>query len=355
MSALARVFSLISSGPSAQNRTGPQLHGWRGRCRALTRTLRARELASRGGPPVRILIAEDDPTSRKLLVAVLKKAGHEVLETVDGNEAFEVLRKPDAPKLAILDWMMPGMDGLEVVRRIREIETSEPPYILMLTAKGEKSDIVAGLEGGADDYLAKPFDSGELRARIEVGGRLVEMQAALHRSQEMLAHRASHDALTGLLNRRAILERLDEELAHARRHQDTLIVGMCDIDHFKEVNDTYGHPTGDDMLCGVARSIREAVREYDAVGRMGGEEFLVIAPMKAGKSYKPLFLRLCQKVAESEFSTRSGALRITLSIGLARANPESTAVEVLAAADAALYRAKREGRNRVAGWNSGGE
>ena len=195
---------------------------------------------------MRILIAEDDFTSRTVLAGVLKKEGHEV-RPLNGAEAWQALQQPDAPALVILDWMMPEMDGPEVVRRVRALRNDRPPYILMLTAKGEKADIIAGLDAGANDYLAKPFDPGELRARVEVGRRMVEMQAALIDSRENLAHQATHDPLTGMLNRRAILDRLHEELARAGRNGDLLAVGMCDIDHFKQVNDTYGHQTGDDV------------------------------------------------------------------------------------------------------------
>ncbi len=297
---------------------------------------------------MRILIADDDFTSRTVLAGVLKKEGHQVEATVNGAEAWQALRQPGAPALAILDWTMPEMDGPEVVRRVRALENDRPPYILMLTTRGEKADIIAGLEAGANDYLAKPFDPGELRARIEVGRRMVEMQAALIASREILAHQASHDPLTGMLSRRAILEKLEEELARAGRHGDLLAVGMCDIDHFKQVNDTYGHQTGDDVLCGLARILNESLRPYDSVGRVGGEEFLVIAPIKARADSGPLFDRLCMRVAESKMTTRSGVLLVTVSIGVACATAGSTADGILEAADAALYRAKNEGRNRVA-------
>ena len=128
---------------------------------------------------MRILIAEDDFTSRTVLVGVLEKEGHEVIATVNGAEAWQALQQPDAPALAILDWMMPEMNGLEVVRRVRGLPTNRPPHLIMLTTKSDKDDTIAGLEAGANDYLAKPFHVGELRARIEVGRRMVEMQAAL--------------------------------------------------------------------------------------------------------------------------------------------------------------------------------
>ena len=296
---------------------------------------------------MRILIAEDDLTSRSMLAAVLKKAGHEITATVNGVEALAVLEQPGAPRLAILDWMMPEMDGLEVVRRIRAKSSPQPPYLIMLTAKGEKADIIAGLDAGADDYLAKPFDTGELRARVEVGRRIVELQEALFESREILAHQASHDTLTGLLNRRAILERLHEECARAARHGSLVAIGICDIDHFKQVNDTHGHQVGDDVLIGLAQLLTQGVRPYDAVGRMGGEEFLVVAPMEAGIDPLSLFQRLCTRIADHAIGTRGGHLRVTASFGIACAGTTPTEA-LLAAADRALYQAKSQGRNRVA-------
>lgn len=302
---------------------------------------------------MRILIAEDDLASRIILAAVLKKNGYEVEAASNGLTAWEAMQKPDAPRLAILDWIMPEMDGLEVVRRIRTRSTERPPYLIMLTMKSEKADIIAGLDAGADDYLAKPFDPGELRARVEAGRRIVEMQTALLESRGALAYQATHDSLTGLLNRRAILDELYKELTRATRYGDKLVVGMCDVDHFKAINDTYGHQTGDDVLGDLARILSGSLREYDAVGRMGGEEFLVIAPLKAGTDSLSTFERLRQQIAGSRISTRSGELSITISIGVADATAMSTVDQLLSAADAALYRAKAQGRNRVALANAG--
>ena len=149
---------------------------------------------------MRVLIAEDDITSASMLAAVLKKNGHEVVETTCGSEAWEILQRPDAPRLAILDWMMPEMDGLQVVRLVRGMESSRPPYIIMLTTKGDKADIVAGLSVGADDYLTKPFDIGELRARVEVGRRMVEMQERLTEQIQKLNQALEHiTVLKGIL------------------------------------------------------------------------------------------------------------------------------------------------------------
>lgn len=296
---------------------------------------------------MRILIADDDRTSRMVLAAVLKKSGHEVMETLDGEEAIEALLRPDAPQLAILDWVMPEIDGIEVVRRLRARQTDRPPYLIMLTTRGEKADIISGLDAGANDYLAKPFDSGELQARVEVGRRMIELQAALVASREALAHQAAHDALTGLLNRRAILDVLHKELARSARQGSTLAVGMCDIDHFKRVNDTYGHHAGDDVLCALAGILHDNLREYDSVGRLGGEEFLVVAALNEGPCSETLFERLRARIAEHVFDSKPGPFSVTASIGVAHSFPGVEVDAILEVADTALYRAKEEGRNRV--------
>ncbi len=297
---------------------------------------------------MRILIADDDFTSRTVLAAVLAMDGHEVLPVVDGAQALAALQQVNAPALAIVDWVMPKMDGPEVIRRVRALPTKRPPYIIMLTSKGDKADIIAGLDAGANDYLSKPFDRGELCARIKVGRRMIELQDALIESREIQAHLANHDALTGLPNRRAILDRLQEELGRAGRHGHVLSVSICDIDHFKQVNDEYGHQTGDDVLCGMAKLFLEAQRAYDAVGRLGGEEFLLINPMEKGQNWISSAQRLCAKIAQSKIPTRSGQLSVTVSIGAVCATADNTVDRVLEASDRALYRAKSQGRNQVA-------
>ena len=296
---------------------------------------------------MRILIADDDFTSRAVLEGVLRKSGYAVVVTVNGAEAWQVLQQADAPQLVILDWIMPEMDGLEVIRLARDQQTERPPYIILLTTRGEKSDIIMGLDAGANDYLAKPFDSGELRARIEVGMRMVELQNALVESKEILAHQASHDLLTGLLNRRAIFDRLSQELVRAGRSGDTLAIGMIDIDHFKQVNDKYGHQTGDDVLCGFVRLLKESFRSCDALGRIGGEEFLVIAPMSQENDGLAVFTRALGNVAGNEIATRMGPLSITMSIGLTIATWQDSVDTILETVDDALYQAKKQGRNRI--------
>jgi two-component system cell cycle response regulator len=297
---------------------------------------------------MKVLIAEDDFTSRNILTAILKKWGHDPLIAEDGNAAWDVLQQPDAPKLVLLDWNMPGMDGLEVCRRLRGKDASNPSYIILLTGRGGKADIVQGLEAGANDYISKPYDNEELQARIRVGQRMLELQASLLEVRDALAHQATHDSLTGVLNRRAVMERLTRELSRVRREDGRLSVGMCDIDDFKKINDTYGHQAGDDVLVAFTRCIQDNLRGYDYFGRYGGEEFLVIAVGSSGQVEECLYERLRSQVAGTGFETRAGTISISVSIGVAPGTGLSSVDTLLAAADTALYQAKAEGRNRVA-------
>ncbi len=297
---------------------------------------------------MRVLIAEDDFTSRNILTAILKKWHHDPVVTKDGVEAWAVLQQPDAPKLILLDLDMPGMEGLEVCRRLRENESSNPPYVILLTGRGEKRDIVQGLEAGANDYIAKPYDNAELQARIGVGQRMIELQASLMEARNALEYLAMHDPLTGIFNRRAILDRLKAELSRAQREGGTLSVGMCDLDHFKKVNDTYGHQAGDDVLVAFTRCVQTNLRDYDCVGRYGGEEFLLVAAAPKGPIEGNLYERLRAQVADAEIKTKAGTTSITVSIGVAPGTGQSTMDALLTAADAALYQAKAGGRNRVA-------
>jgi len=297
---------------------------------------------------MKILLAEDDFTSRSMLAAILKKWGYEPVVCEDGDAAWNALQKPEAPRLVLLDWNMPGLEGLEVCRRLRKKETTDPSYVILLTGRDSKSDIVQGLEAGANDYIAKPYDNAELLARIRVGQRLLELQASLLETQAALAHQATHDTLTGIFNRRAILDQLARELARTLRQGGRLSVGMCDIDNFKEINDSFGHQAGDEVLVAFARCLQANLREYDYVGRYGGEEFLIIASGSTGESDDGLFERLRQQVAALEVKTGvDGNVSITVSIGTAPGTSLSTVDALLVAADEALYLAKAAGRNRV--------
>lgn len=296
---------------------------------------------------MRVLVAEDDPTSRVLLASMLKKWGHEPVCAADGLEAWDVLRQADAPRLVLLDWVMPGLDGPEVCRRLRAVETSDPPFVIMLTGRAEKGDIILGLDAGANDYLSKPYDPDELRARLRVACRMLELQRGLGEARDTLHHLAAHDSLTGVFNRRAILERLEQEVARAAREGGRLFVGMCDLDHFKGINDTLGHQAGDDVLAVFTRRITGRLRAYDCVGRYGGEEFLVITPAGGKPDPRCIYERLRAEVERAPIPTRAGDVTLTVSIGVAAGSGTSTVDGLVEAADRALYRAKAQGRNRV--------
>ncbi|NLV40411.1 MAG: diguanylate cyclase [Candidatus Hydrogenedentes bacterium] len=296
---------------------------------------------------MRVLVAEDDPTSRVLLASMLKKWGHEPVCVADGLEAWDVLRQADAPRLVLLDWVMPGLDGPEVCRRLRAVETSDPPFVIMLTGRAEKGDIILGLDAGANDYLSKPYDPDELRARLRVACRMLDLQQGLVEARDALHHLAVHDSLTGVFNRRAILERLEQEVARAAREGGRLFVGMCDLDHFKGINDTLGHQAGDDVLAVFTRRITAKLRVYDSVGRYGGEEFLVITPAGGKPDPRCIYERLRAEVERAPIPTRAGDVSLTVSIGVADGSGKSTVDGLVEAADRALYRAKAQGRNRV--------
>jgi diguanylate cyclase (GGDEF)-like protein len=300
-----------------------------------------------------ILIAEDNPIESTVLSGVLKKWGYDVRMVENGLAAWEVLQQPDAPLLVILDWMMPGLDGLDVIRRVRALGGQQPPYIILLTSKGEKEDVFAGLETGANDFIGKPFDRNELCARIRVGQRSIELQTSLYETQQTLTHLATHDSLTGILNRGAVLEQLSKEIARARRVSPNSLatgvsIGFFDIDHFKQINDQHGHQAGDEVLKALVKIISEQLRAYDYFGRLGGDEFLVITPESNQTNNENIFARLSQKVAATGFETVAGQLFISISIGVASMDSATTELDkLLASADAALYQAKQAGRNRV--------
>jgi two-component system, cell cycle response regulator len=297
---------------------------------------------------VRVLIADDDLVSRSLLRRVLHQWGFEVETMCDGAQAWEALQHPDAPSLVVLDWMMPGMDGVEVCRRVRGLQAENPPYIVLLTARDGKGDIVTGLDAGANDYVGKPFDRDELLARLQVGRRFVELNGKLLETQKTLARLARTDALTGAMNRRAILEELDRRMTEARSAHRSLGIGVLDIDHFKRINDEYGHAAGDSALREVVeRSVSSLTDDAgQTFGRIGGEEFLVVLPDTDRGALTVLLEHMRRAVASSPVRFEDFASPVTVSIGGALDHGRSVD-DLMKAADAALYRAKADGRDRV--------
>lgn len=298
---------------------------------------------------MKILIAEDDPVSRNVLETFLKKWGYNVITTQDGAAAWRIMQQEDAPQMAILDWMMPDMDGIEVCREVRKREAEPYVYILLLTAKDQKQDVVEGIEAGADDYLTKPFDAGELRARLRAGRRILALQGALISARDALRFQATHDPLTGLWNRLAAAEALHRELARSKREKSSVAVIMADLDHFKALNDTYGHLAGDAALREVAARLLKSVRVYDTVGRYGGEEFLLVLPGSDGEGARRQGERIRTLFQQEPLDLPEAQLTLTLSAGVAalESNLSADAEALIRAADRALYRAKSQGRNRV--------
>ncbi len=295
---------------------------------------------------MKILVADDSNVSRHLLTSMVKKWGYEVVSASDGTQAWDVLRQPDAPRLAVLDWMMPGLTGPQVCEMVRQKGGDAYIYILLLTGRTQKEDVIEGMTAGADDYVVKPFDQQELRVRLRAGRRIVELQDELLSAREALRKQATHDTLTGLKNRARIREILADQMKIAVEAGSPLGVIMLDLDKFKQVNDVHGHAAGDAVLIGASERIEKVLDEEDAVGRYGGEEFLIVSP-KAAADLAALAERVRGAIAAEPVDSGTTLLPVTASLGYAAFCPNVDAETLLRAADEALYRAKHNGRNRV--------
>lgn len=303
----------------------------------------------KGRTNLRVLAAEDDRVSRAILKLNLERWGYEVIVCADGLQAWNELQKPEAPRMAILDWMMPGMDGIQVCQAVRKRTHQPYVYVLLLTAKSLKEDLLTGLNAGADDYLTKPMDPQELELRLRAGRRILDLQSELIAAREGLHILATQDSLTGVLNRRAVLETLHNELIRGVRQHVPLGVILADLDHFKSINDTHGHAAGDAVLCEAARRMVAALRPYDRLGRYGGEEFLVVAPGCGLEDVVGVAERLRLALLAEPVQTRGGSIGISASFGVISSARFShiDAEALIQAADEGLYQAKASGRNCV--------
>jgi two-component system, cell cycle response regulator len=296
-----------------------------------------------------ILVADDDVLSRRLLEKTLERARYEVIAVENGRLAAENLCRQDGPRLALLDWVMPELDGPAVCREVRQ--KREQPYVHMtlLTSKESKRDIVEGLESGADDYLIKPFDAGELTARLRTALRILQLEDKLVEAREEMRFKATYDPLTGLLNRGVILDLLRRELSRTRREDGGTTILMGDVDHFKTINDTRGHLVGDEVLREIARRMLASVRSYDFVGRYGGEEFLIV--LNTGDASQSLLRaeEIRRAIASEPVQTIQGPIPVTMSLGVLSSKDWGLrpVEELLREVDAALYKAKAAGRNCV--------
>jgi diguanylate cyclase (GGDEF)-like protein len=284
-----------------------------------------------------------------MLQATLEKWGYEVLTCADGSEAWDALQKDDCPKLAIMDWMMPEMDGPTICGKLREQHDRPYTYVILVTSRDRREDLLAGLDAGADDYVIKPFDPTELELRLRIGQRIVQLQEQLIAARDAFEYQAAHDSLTGLWNRRAVLDLLAKELSRARREHGPLSVVIVDIDKFKNINDTHGHLAGDSVLCEVAETIQASVRAYDSVGRYGGEEFIIVIPGSDLDHAAQQAERLRAGIESKTFNVDGKGIGVTISLGVAQVDPsrDPDLDSIVRRADEALYEAKRLGRNRV--------
>jgi two-component system cell cycle response regulator len=289
---------------------------------------------------MKILVAEDDTTSRLLFAATLRKLGHTVTAIEDGHKAWEAWQKDEYP-LLISDWMMPHVDGLQLCKMIRGEPSLQYTYIILLTALDSKGSYLEGMDAGADDFITKPFDEEQLAARLRVAERILELHQKLH-------IQATRDHLTGVWNRAAIMDYLQKELGRGARQGVCTSVMVADLDHFKRINDTYGHPTGDEVLQEAARRMSGVLRGYDRIGRYGGEEFLITASGCDWSQAMALGERICSSISGKPINSRAGQIAMTVSVGVVIGHGQVKDADVLiAAADEALYRAKKAGRNRV--------
>jgi diguanylate cyclase (GGDEF)-like protein len=315
---------------------------------------------------MRALIADDDRGTTAILAKTLRRAGLEIDVKHDGNAAWEHLRSSHEPTLAIIDWMMPGLDGPELCRRIRREASHGHTYVILLTGRDSRMDVIAGLDAGADDYIVKPCDLDELRARMNVGLRVLTLQenlsariAELQIARDELARLASTDTLTGLCSRRRWFELGAAEFSRFRRYGRPLSLLVADLDFFKRVNDTFGHEAGDQVLRRFADVLRLQSRQTDVVGRLGGEEFAVLLPETSGRCAQEVAKRIVEACRDITIDEQEGRVTCSCSIGIAEAiRSDASLEEILRRADQAMYEAKREGRNRwrcTAGMADGSE
>jgi len=306
---------------------------------------------------LRVLIADDDAVSRRVLQRAVEQAGHQCSVAADGMQAWEMFQQC-AADLLISDWMMPGMDGLELCRRVREHRTPSYTYFILLTALDDKAHFLEGMQAGADDYLAKPFDSEALQARLLAAGRVMALHNQLARKNaeleglnRALAESARTDPLTGLGNRLRLWEDLEASQAQVERYAYRFALAMCDVDHFKAYNDSYGHLAGDEALRTVAHALAQQCRSGDRAFRYGGEEFVILFPAQDGAHAEIALTRICEAVGALAIphtgNAPFGFLTISAGIAAADGSGRQTTESLLNAADEALYQAKESGRNRV--------
>ncbi len=315
--------------------------------------------ATQSGKRQTVLVVDDDPIARDLIAAQLEVAGHPVLLAADAPEALSLLHEHNPP-IVILDWVMPRMDGLELCRAIRDVHDVPMTYVIMLTVNNEKAQLIEAFDAGVDDFLVKPFDAGELMARLRAGRRILRLHSILEKKVRQtkrlnaslaklnadLRQLATVDDLTGAYNRREGMRRLEDYWQLADRYGHSLSCAIVDVDKFKAINDTQGHPAGDAALRRLATVFTSTLRTCDVVSRWGGDEFVLIFPNTPGSIAAEVVTRC--RAALSSIATADEMVNLTFSAGIAeRRDGVTSATAMLQQADAALYTAKNAGRNMV--------
>jgi diguanylate cyclase (GGDEF)-like protein len=299
---------------------------------------------------MRALVADSDPDRLRQLEGWLVKWGYDLSPVKNGIEAWKRLEAEREPILAILAWRMEGMPGIDLCRRLRLRPELPTAYVLLVADGRASEDLLDGVNAGADDFLFAPLDPVETKARVRTGARIVEVEQALRASQDALRVQSTRDAITGAWNRAAILDLLHKEQERSRRKSGSVAVVLADLDAFGRVNESLGTPVGDEVLRETARRLGATLRPYDAVGRYGGGQFLIVLPASDGLGALTVAERIREFFAERPVGTSAGPVPVTLSLGVASEGGESSASAdaLLRAADVALKRAQQGGRNRAA-------
>jgi diguanylate cyclase (GGDEF)-like protein len=301
-----------------------------------------------------ILLVDDDPFIIRVLSDSLEEMGYSVVTAQNGREALELAKNGDYP-LILSDWVMPEMDGIELCRRIRSSRSPQYTYIILLTSLDTRDSFIQGLEAGADEYLVKPVNSAELTVRLKTARRIIDLERSLKRSMEEIRALSLKDPLTGVFNRRHLDERLPQEIKRSYRFRRPLSILMIDIDHFKSVNDNYGHHVGDLVLKAVTEALTQNIRvEVDWIARYGGEEFVIVLPETPPDGMTVVAERLRRIISSIRINHDGGEICITASFGAAnhmpvRQTPSITSLELIDLADRCMYDSKQSGRNKVTG------
>lgn len=310
---------------------------------------------------MKVLVVEDDLVLQMAVKKVFDEMGFETILCSDGETAFKIITT-EKIRLAIIDWILPGIDGLTLCRKMRKLRLSRYVYMIILTSMSSKENLVEALDAGADDFIAKPFDENELAARARVGMRIIQLENKLVNSQKKLIKLAKEDPLTGIMNRRSLFDEILKELNRASREKSSVATILVDADNFKAINDTYGHLVGDMVLVQLAESLKDCCREYDKLGRYGGEEFLLLLPQTDREGAIHVAERMRRHINNNPINCGDKSISLTVSIGVSTISfgaehekykiNEQMMDDLIKKTDYALYVAKKEGKNRVAVYGS---